>query len=312
MISALKSVLSSILNPTIKLNSEFPWTIGKVLKVAAGAEFYFIFPGLIISLSWSIIVLGSLIIERVYGVPLFSETVQPLYWNDTPVEGNSDSIFPGGGHVKLDFFIGMMVLSTLLGFLFELWYIFRCMHDEGIDWRKAIGLNLSRLKGSIWEAFWYATLCLLILYGLDSLMSRLLPEPVDLVAQIIRKADGLSFLALALIAIAVAPVLEEVIFRGFLFNALRSACRSGWVAKLLGNSAGKADFVAIFLSASIFGSVHMLNAFIDARYLWCLPSMIVCGMLLAELFRRTGSLIPGIALHAVNNAAIVTLIALGW
>ncbi len=311
MLTALRSVLSSLFNPTIRLTSEFPWTLGKVMKVAVGAEFYFIFPGLFLSLSWCIIVLGSVIIEQVARVPVFSEVVRPLYWNDELTEAEGNSPLPGGGQVKLSFFIGMMVLSTVLGFLFELWYIFRCMRDEGIDWRKVVGLNLSGLQGRIWETTWYALIALLLMYGLDLMLSQVLPEPVDLVAQIFRQANGLNFLALALIAVVLAPVLEEIIFRGFLFNALRSAFRRGWVARMLGNSAFKADGAAIFLSAVLFGSVHMLNAFVDARYLWCLPSMIVCGMVLAELFRRTGSLIPGIALHAVNNGVIVSLIAFG-
>ena len=88
--------------------------------------------------------------------------------------------------------------------------------------------------------------------------------------------------AAALVVVA-APFAEEVLFRGFLFPALRN--RFGVVA-------------AITADAVIFGLIHYTGA--DTVPL--LPLLAVFGALLCLLYQRTGSLWPAIVLHAANNA----------
>jgi membrane protease YdiL (CAAX protease family) len=301
----LKSLVNAVVNPTVRLRSDFPWTFREVFKLAVGAEFYFLFPGLVISLGWLIVSFGALFAELAWDVPLYTTWIKPLYWTDTahaPVLG-----MPGSGNIKIGFVIGMIVLSTGAGFISELWYVFSCMSARGINWRKTFGLNLDGLSGSLTAAVWRAVVAVALIFSLDILLQSLLPAPVDIVGKLMKEVTGMSFLAMAFIAVVVAPLLEEIIFRGFLFNALRSAFRGR--QNTPEGSQPWADFAAIFLSAAIFGGVHMINAFIDARYLWCLPSMIVCGMVLAELYRRTGSLIPGILVHLLNNGLIILLMA---
>ncbi len=79
-----------------------------------------------------------------------------------------------------------------------------------------------------------------------------------------------------------APIAEEVVFRGAILRALLN---------LTGN---RRHWVAIVCSALIFGLVHMnlaqgLHAFL-------------IGLLLGWFYYRTGSILPGIALHWVNNS----------
>ena len=76
-----------------------------------------------------------------------------------------------------------------------------------------------------------------------------------------------------------APLVEEIFFRGFLFQGFRA--RYGWVTGML-------------LSSAIFAAAHLdLVALI--------PTFIL-GCLLAYVYHRSNSLWPGIILHFLVNA----------
>ncbi len=99
-------------------------------------------------------------------------------------------------------------------------------------------------------------------------------------------------IALAILGIAVvAPIVEEITFRGYLFPAL-TRWRGPWIGALV--------------CGTIFGLAHW--AVYPPQLL---PLMAVFGFGACLLYWFTGSLLPGIALHAMNNA-LVTGIALGW
>lgn len=78
-----------------------------------------------------------------------------------------------------------------------------------------------------------------------------------------------------------APLAEEVIFRGAILRTL------------LGMLSKKNHWVAIMISAALFGAVHGNEAqFVNA---------LVMGLLLGWMYYRTKSLVPGILMHWVNN-----------
>ena len=84
-----------------------------------------------------------------------------------------------------------------------------------------------------------------------------------------------------------APLAEEVVFRGAILRTL------------LGIMSKKNHWVAIMISAAIFGAVHCNQAqFINA---------LLMGLLLGWMYYRTGSLVPGILLHWVNNTMAYVL-----
>lgn len=84
-----------------------------------------------------------------------------------------------------------------------------------------------------------------------------------------------------------APLAEEVVFRGAILRTL------------LGIMSKKNHWVAIMISATIFGVVHAnLAQFINA---------LLMGLLLGWMYYRTGSLVPGILLHWVNNTMAYVL-----
>lgn len=86
----------------------------------------------------------------------------------------------------------------------------------------------------------------------------------------------------ALLVTVMAPLSEELFFRGFLFRALKG-------------SAGL--WVAAIVSGVIFGAIHLGSSPIG----FVVPLM-VFGFGLALLYQATGSLWPPIVLHAINNS----------
>lgn len=107
-------------------------------------------------------------------------------------------------------------------------------------------------------------------------------EPDDLAEEFGVGDDAVRIAVFGALVCLVAPLAEEVFFRGFFFSALRN-WRGPWPAAVL--------------TGLTFGAVHATSA--DAVYL---VPLAVFGFLLCVLYWKTGSLLPCIALHALNNA----------
>lgn len=96
----------------------------------------------------------------------------------------------------------------------------------------------------------------------------------------IAESFGALPVQILLIAIA-APVSEEVCFRGLVFGGLRT--RMPRIA-------------AALVSGLVFGGLHALTG------VSAVPPLIFFGFVLALLYERTGSIVPGIVLHMLNNS----------
>ena len=84
-----------------------------------------------------------------------------------------------------------------------------------------------------------------------------------------------------------APLAEEVVFRGAILRTL------------LDMMSKKNHWVAIMISAAIFGVVHgNMAQFVNA---------LLMGLILGWMYYRTKSLVPGILLHWVNNTVAFIL-----
>lgn len=102
------------------------------------------------------------------------------------------------------------------------------------------------------------------------------------------EGDLRGHIMVALAATVLAPVGEEVLFRGYAFNAF--AQQWGPIA-------------AYVLSALLFSIAHSLAATEGVTAL-LVPAFII-GLVLAFGMRRTGSLLPCIVAHAFNNAVAI-------
>jgi membrane protease YdiL (CAAX protease family) len=106
--------------------------------------------------------------------------------------------------------------------------------------------------------------------------SAVITEPHQ---QDIAKGFGAIPIQILLIVIA-APVTEEICFRGMLFGGLREKLPR---------------IVAALICGLIFGALHAITG------ISAVPPLIVFGFLLALLYERTGSIVPGMLLHILNN-----------
>lgn len=91
-----------------------------------------------------------------------------------------------------------------------------------------------------------------------------------------------ALVAVCVLVTVVAPIAEEVFFRGYFFGALRN-WRGPWPAALI--------------TGVVFGGIHLGSA--EPEFL---VPLAVLGAMLCIVRWRTGSLLPCIALHAINNA----------
>jgi hypothetical protein len=117
---------------------------------------------------------------------------------------------------------------------------------------------------------------------LETILDRSIKGPEQLPAGL---SGGLE-VALAVVAVAlVAPVAEEMFFRGFLYQALR---------KWKGPSKGAA------ISAFFFALAHFSPII--------LPGLFALGFVFAHVFERQDSLGASMIAHATYNGVIVTLL----
>ncbi|MFW6118775.1 MAG: CPBP family intramembrane glutamic endopeptidase [Planctomycetota bacterium] len=112
--------------------------------------------------------------------------------------------------------------------------------------------------------------------------------PGQEISEMVRRMDGFGALALAaLLAVVVAPVAEEVIFRSVLYLPLRR--RLGAVSAAL--------IVAVVFSA---GHAYLLGA----------AQLFVLSVVFSALFETTGSLWAPVVAHAVFNAVNISVLRL--
>jgi len=124
------------------------------------------------------------------------------------------------------------------------------------------------------------------------LMGRLLGDQGGsnpLLEMVLRSDNPLALLLLALTAVVLAPLFEELVFRGVLLPVLARVLGLGW---------------GVFLSGLVFAVAHLS--------IGELPPLLVLGIGLALLRLSTGRLLPCVVMHACWNAAtFLNLILLG-
>lgn len=107
--------------------------------------------------------------------------------------------------------------------------------------------------------------------------------------EVLRQTQELWVLVMLLVsALAIAPLLEEILFRGLVQTCL---------LELLGR---RRRWGIILLAAFLFAGVHWESA------VWqVMPGLFVLGVVLGWLYERTGSLLPSVIVHMGFNAVMI-------
>jgi hypothetical protein len=141
-------------------------------------------------------------------------------------------------------------------------------------WRRPIGWGLGYLA--------MAVPLVLAIGWLAGPLTRRFPPPQREMLEFLSGLDRIGpLLATALAVALLAPLFEEILFRGLLLPAL--AQRWGWAAAILG-------------SGLLFGAIHLQPA--------GLPTLGALGLVLGAAVRRSGSLLSAVVLHALWNGAV--------
>jgi membrane protease YdiL (CAAX protease family) len=137
---------------------------------------------------------------------------------------------------------------------------------------RRLGLRRFEPSALLWMAV--ALVAYLVLLGLYSLLV-VEPEQED-----IAESFGPVPVQVLLIAIA-APFSEELCFRGMLFGGIRE--RLPMVP-------------AALIAGVVFGLLHAFTG------ISAVPPLAILGFIFCLLYEKTGSIVPGMLLHALNNS----------
>jgi ABC-2 type transport system permease protein/sodium transport system permease protein len=168
-----------------------------------------------------------------------------------------------------------------------------------VDWASGLGMRRAALASVVAAAvlgvsLWPAAHELALL----SQGFTINPELFKKVEALVQMFQSMP-LWLILVCYAIVPaVFEEFCFRGFLFGALRERLSGGWT---------------VVVTAVLFGFFH--EVFFPGK----LVPTAALGLVLGWVRLRTGSIFPGIVMHAVLNGVVFSLIdyrdelaARGW
>lgn len=144
-----------------------------------------------------------------------------------------------------------------------------------------------------------AGLAIVLVYGLamDQLLGPL-PQPEQFVLQQITQGDTAALVLGVSMAVIAAPLVEELVFRGVLFQGLRErlSVRS-----------------AVIVSAAVFALAHveLYAVGVTVGRLVNVGSLALLGAWLAGVFHLARSLVVPAVAHAVFNGVVIVLSLLG-
>ena len=178
--------------------------------------------------------------------------------------------------------VTIVLFAILEGiFMSTAWLFARTKYGVGLP---SLGLVSARgyLPYAIAAGYWVIALGAVLAWtltiqalGIDAL---LLPESAE---DVLDLAGGSVAIAIVLVGLW-GPLAEEIFFRGFLLNGLRS--RFGVVSSIL-------------ISSAVFGAFHIAPGAIVPTFL--------LGLMLGWVYTRSGSLWPAVFAHGLHNTVAI-------
>jgi membrane protease YdiL (CAAX protease family) len=190
----------------------------------------------------------------------------------------TDTSVKGAGDLPVSFTQALTFFQDLV-FVFAAWIGVKLALGKVT----AADLGLRRVR-RIWAAVGWATVALVAFNGFALLLAEIFGQPkAQALVNDIRAEDALGIvIAWGVLVCVLAPLVEEVFFRGFMFTVFARRMGVAWAA---------------LLDGVVFGIGHAGGA--QAIQLVALGAF---GVALCLLYWRTQSIIPGMALHALNNS----------
>lgn len=148
------------------------------------------------------------------------------------------------------------------------------------------GWHFGFRRAPLWPTVGWAALGMFAFYVFGAIYVVLVdPSAEQDVTESLGAGDGtLGLIVAGLMVIAVAPVVEEVFFRGFFYRALRTKYPIA---------------LAAIVNGLVFGVIHYDFASVDGLLL--LPPLALLGVLFCLVYERTKTIWAPIGMHAFNN-----------
>jgi uncharacterized protein len=133
------------------------------------------------------------------------------------------------------------------------------------------------------------------LIAINAIISQLTSQATSDNQMLIMEVFKNAPLYIVFVAVIFAPIVEEILFRGFIYRALRFY---------------KFKYIALLVSSFLFGVLHVYESILTARYedLWFILVYMAIGLFMSVIYEKSGDILAPIALHMVYNAiAVFTL-----
>jgi membrane protease YdiL (CAAX protease family) len=114
---------------------------------------------------------------------------------------------------------------------------------------------------------------------------------------------GVAIPAIILVVVLFGPAVEELVFRGVVFNGLYRLGTLVYTRSVGAEHPGKTIFFSSALASSVLFALLHLEPVL-------LPVLLILAITLCALFQRTGSLLPSFVAHATFNSVAAGLIIL--
>ncbi|MBS3780210.1 MAG: CPBP family intramembrane metalloprotease [Desulfovermiculus sp.] len=183
--------------------------------------------------------------------------------------------------LAVDISPGLMVTALELALFLPVWWLTRKKY--GATWRhlglaafkaRYLGLGVGLFIPAMWLNALYEAFLSRFGLKMQPELERILTET---------SSPGLFILA----AVIIAPLVEEIFFRGFLFAGLKK--RYTWVSAML-------------ISSGLFALLHLSPL--------AAPLIFLLGLVFAYLYQQSGSIWPAVITHSlVNSLAVIWIYA---
>lgn len=161
-------------------------------------------------------------------------------------------------------------IATIVLFMWRKWSPFSRVYIKSKPWVTLIWVVLLSI-GTILPSEW-----------IQEQMDLQMPENMEQMFSAILK-EPWGYAAIGILV----PIAEEMVFRGAVLR------------KLLDMFSSRQHWIPIIISALVFGLFHGNKA--------QLPHAVFIGLILGWMYYRTGSIVPGVVLHWVNNTVAYLL-----
>lgn len=169
---------------------------------------------------------------------------------------------------------GNVLISTPMVIVTQL--LFSLLMIAIFLWRKYCKVSPAWLRTRQWQVLIWSCIAGLGTIIPSQALQEMLPDLPDALQQTMA---GLMSSRWGYIVVCIlAPLTEEIVFRGAILKSLLKSIQPVW---------------AIAISALLFALIHANMA--------QMPHAFIIGLLLGWMYYRTGSILPGIAMHWINN-----------